>query len=633
MIALVVTIIVLLILAAVAINLTIGDNGIITRAQQAVDLYTNKAKQEEEMMNNFENGNQDKMLKTYVNDNGIINITKDGKLKIYTGLTPEVKDEQLEFITEDYAYIKNKDKYYIPRMGKVYNNVIYIPYNQDLIAITENNELVVCVEGSEHYISNEEKWVNFEFDYINGDEYPIVTDNNNQQYLIDFTEDYNIINIKEMFNVLKDYEIKSIIDKQTVLTMDGKIICVGDDNLQIYEVPFDKEIDKIIGNILYTKDGEYYFYLKTDIREAEFEKIEDYFDELNGKNIKEVVSGYITTEDGETYSYDGYEHTPDHSLFYTIINIKEKYPQLKNEKIKDCREGYILIEDGTLYRENAYDLSIESTSNIAKITDTGILIDKDGNYLSYNQREGLYYLNHETEIQLPFNNIKDINLQLLLLDNGNLYSTMSGTHIAENVKKIKGSSYIDESGNLYSDEGGLLVSNEINIKDFNEVAIVTESGELQLLLGNIQGIQDVVKGKKFKSLTSICEKNDQNIYFYALEDNGDVYIIEENEENIDVRNLSEELNLIDTDITMVTNKFGLLDSNGKVYIPKYDYDGNISSVKCWSEDENSNLYNKKISQFSFGTYNVAGYTISCISYIDEKGFVGNDLQNYSIPVS
>ena len=35
LIALVVTIIVLLILAGVAINLTIGDNGIITRAQQA----------------------------------------------------------------------------------------------------------------------------------------------------------------------------------------------------------------------------------------------------------------------------------------------------------------------------------------------------------------------------------------------------------------------------------------------------------------------------------------------------------------------------------------------------------------------------------------------------------------------
>ena len=37
--ALVVTIIVLLILAAVAINLTIGNNGIFTRAQEAVDKY------------------------------------------------------------------------------------------------------------------------------------------------------------------------------------------------------------------------------------------------------------------------------------------------------------------------------------------------------------------------------------------------------------------------------------------------------------------------------------------------------------------------------------------------------------------------------------------------------------------
>ena len=53
LIALVVTIIVLLILAGVAISLSIGDNGIFKRAKEAEKIYTEKAK-EEEMLDNFE---------------------------------------------------------------------------------------------------------------------------------------------------------------------------------------------------------------------------------------------------------------------------------------------------------------------------------------------------------------------------------------------------------------------------------------------------------------------------------------------------------------------------------------------------------------------------------------------------
>ena len=54
LIALVVTIIVLLILAGVAISLSIGDNGIFKRAKEAEKIYTEKAKEEEEMLDNFE---------------------------------------------------------------------------------------------------------------------------------------------------------------------------------------------------------------------------------------------------------------------------------------------------------------------------------------------------------------------------------------------------------------------------------------------------------------------------------------------------------------------------------------------------------------------------------------------------
>ena len=52
LIALVVTIIVLLILAGVAISLTIGSNGIFTRAENAVDRYKIASADEQDEMNN-----------------------------------------------------------------------------------------------------------------------------------------------------------------------------------------------------------------------------------------------------------------------------------------------------------------------------------------------------------------------------------------------------------------------------------------------------------------------------------------------------------------------------------------------------------------------------------------------------
>lgn len=55
LVALVITIIVLLILASVAINLTVGNNGIFTRAQNAVELYNNAAEEEKIAMNEFVN--------------------------------------------------------------------------------------------------------------------------------------------------------------------------------------------------------------------------------------------------------------------------------------------------------------------------------------------------------------------------------------------------------------------------------------------------------------------------------------------------------------------------------------------------------------------------------------------------
>lgn len=55
LVALVVTIIVLLILAGVAISLTLGQNGIFTRAQNAANTWGNATQNEDAEVNSFEN--------------------------------------------------------------------------------------------------------------------------------------------------------------------------------------------------------------------------------------------------------------------------------------------------------------------------------------------------------------------------------------------------------------------------------------------------------------------------------------------------------------------------------------------------------------------------------------------------
>ena len=69
LIALVVTIIVLLILAGVAISLTIGNNGLFTRAQNAVNVWNEATKKEENEIGDF--------IKVY--DNTVNAINGDGE--------------------------------------------------------------------------------------------------------------------------------------------------------------------------------------------------------------------------------------------------------------------------------------------------------------------------------------------------------------------------------------------------------------------------------------------------------------------------------------------------------------------------------------------------------------------------
>lgn len=54
LIALVITIIILLILAGVSLNLVLGENGLIRRAQEAKEAYTQAQSEEEQQLNEVE---------------------------------------------------------------------------------------------------------------------------------------------------------------------------------------------------------------------------------------------------------------------------------------------------------------------------------------------------------------------------------------------------------------------------------------------------------------------------------------------------------------------------------------------------------------------------------------------------
>ncbi len=80
LVALVVTIIVLLILTGVSLNLVLGDNGIITRAQDAVTRYKEAETQEQWQMDNFMVAYEDKLkFARSLQSQGLsVGITNDG---------------------------------------------------------------------------------------------------------------------------------------------------------------------------------------------------------------------------------------------------------------------------------------------------------------------------------------------------------------------------------------------------------------------------------------------------------------------------------------------------------------------------------------------------------------------------
>ncbi len=166
MVALVVTIIVLLILAGVAISLSIGENGIFKRAGQAADAWENASKNEEKEMNsvvdiidninagnNATSGNYDKEKK--VNAPAL----KTGMTPIkFNEATASKKGEAVKTTKEDKDWYSYENKKWANSETKDGSMWVWIPrYAYRINSDTQTTDVVFLIGTSDNYYDEQGK--------------------------------------------------------------------------------------------------------------------------------------------------------------------------------------------------------------------------------------------------------------------------------------------------------------------------------------------------------------------------------------------------------------------------------------------------------------------------------------------
>ena len=186
LIALVVTIIVLLILAGVAISLTIGQNGIISRAQEATVIHENASVYEQlqfvvldYQMSDVENSTETEILSKlksddYVNEDNTLNIERLMGRRLNTGrgnledgdvYVLEQREETASSVTSD---VSGTLKYYLIYYGKKNSTSTNLglafegkeelePTDPSLFAVS-NDGIIGLKDYDSYYYSNEKKW-------------------------------------------------------------------------------------------------------------------------------------------------------------------------------------------------------------------------------------------------------------------------------------------------------------------------------------------------------------------------------------------------------------------------------------------------------------------------------------------
>ena len=105
LVALVITIIILLILAGITLNLTLGQNGIITRAQEAGRNYMDAAQKEQYDLAEFLNQADNAIRGTQIGGTTGDGLTDDEKTNLENSL--KEKDKEIEELKQQIAQLEN----------------------------------------------------------------------------------------------------------------------------------------------------------------------------------------------------------------------------------------------------------------------------------------------------------------------------------------------------------------------------------------------------------------------------------------------------------------------------------------------------------------------------------------------
>ena len=464
--ALVVTIIVLLILAAVAINLTIGENGIITRAEKAKEEMI-RAQREEELQMSYL-GTMIGMYGASSEEELIINMIemiKNLNIKGLYRLDGNINAENLkadftiDCVREDNSNLY-REKIEIDIEGEQIND-IKITDSKKTNKI--DNEALLPIILIESLLGGEKpeeiEIVSEKVCKFRNELYTVVMQNNEQATGIEFS-----FYIEKYTEDIPDDDDKPIITERPKL----KDVAVG--------------MSFAVGLGV---DGKLYYWDIGNVREMPVNSTE--IKEINGfdaSSIDRIENRYLINE--------------DENIIYKMID-PETYDTIRFEEIKLNERcipkileiDVILSQDGKLwdYEENCYNEQIPELKEVSFETmSEDLFLDTNKNVWTLNGDEAICLNNVENS---PIQGIKinKISLDCMLGENGKIYYYNNNEGVIEieidkNVIDIHGTEYLlifedenNEAFYLYRDEINKL-DIKTNIKNVYEMLLIDENSNL-----------------------------------------------------------------------------------------------------------------------------------------------------------
>ena len=641
------TIIVLLILAAVAINLTIGNNGIFTRAQDAVDLYTNKAKEEEEMMNNIDDIFNSKWTYTYAGLNYILSVNDLNEIYCWSGNTVSL-NKNAEIIGNNIAYIQEDNKYYeiyewkeLPYKKVVCNSNNYNAKYE--LLIMDNNNKIIIMDDKGNYQNLEVVFPEVkDMTFVDISSKGIIEADNGKQYIITNYDDNKkeITCLQDELSLLNSEKIIDMSDFVPIFIKDdGKVIVKF--NNDVTEISFEEPIVNIDGTIFKGKSENYYTVMPNEDNSVKSVLLSEMFPVLKEEKIIKIKSNCIFTESGKCY-------IPDNEG--NLVNLVDEYTELKNENIVDVVsyieservniKTCILTESGKLYEYNSENNDFESVIDNVKITSAkggfnGVIIntnDFSAIFKLNNQKLEVWNVIMKKERKLPFKlpeKISNLVDPWILTENGNLYELHDDYSISKvDLSNFEGNKiiyvsknyFIDEEHNVYEMEYDgikkIMGTEEGIITQIEDSLLLTEEGKVICRDGISieENSKNILENKKIIKITDrgYLIDDEGKVYFTEYISQGKIGIIEDSTslgiENIKIKDI---------------NGLSMLDEEGKVYSVNAKYSEELNkeefSIKCLSDDSSLPIYGKTIIRISDARSFSGDWSDNYQSYLDNEG--------------